>query len=537
MSFERCLQELLEPIRYIWKRSTEDITADLSRYTTYQVHTTRLISIISSSISIFSGVTGLYFFLAIDYRKRVFRHQLIAFLILYDWIKAICLLLYPARVISDRASYYDVKSCKAVGFFTAFSIEGSDIAILSFAIHVALLIFRPNLRMKRGMNYEGGLYRYRYFVYIISVLVPILLASLAFINGVGYAPLTNWCYIPSRPIWYRLVLSWGPRYLIIVSIFVIYGCVYHHVTKGYNKVGNTMIDSNAKRNKNRSIWRYFRKALWFIFLFDVFLSNDSINNDKEDNDEDGNIECLSSDRNMHDFSKESHGISIQGSLKKETVDQFQIRKSQVERQMRAIFIYPVSYVFLWIFPLIVHAMDFATGVSIKPIYWLIASAAFMQPFNCTIDTIVFFIREKPWKITTIEVYKSFPQDYEYARWRRAISFLPLFKLPTSSALDIDDKAHVQSPDVHNIQYDKRNHDFSTVLLDSRGLNFTRIESKNFINDKRSYPKKSLRLNSSASSKSKNTDTTHIPTEDNIFAAHSESPSEFDITDFLKRDPE
>ncbi|CUM50687.1 uncharacterized protein AC631_04953 [Debaryomyces fabryi] len=392
------IQCLLKKQIDLIRRDSADLSADLNRYTHYQADRQRVISIVSSSISIFAGLVGIYFFLAISDRKRIFRHHLIIFLILYDWIKAICLLLYPLRVLVTSAAYYNVGFCRVVGFFTAFSIEGSDLAIISFAIHLALLIYRPNDRIKRGNNYEGGLYRYRYVVYAVDILLPILLASLAFIDDLGYTPLTNWCYIPSRPIWYRLVLSWIPRYLIMVSIIVIYICIYQHVTKQYSNVGrsfenNTPVNEATLKQKLSSFMRFL--------TFD--LTNNKIHNADNDSQEDN--------------------------LNTETVDKFKVRRIQAQKQISAIFIYPVSYLFLWIFPTIVHGLDFRYGLSIRPFVWLNGIAAFMQPFNCTVDTLVFLIREKPWRITTIKVDSSLTEVYEYPLWRRMLSFLPLFKLP------------------------------------------------------------------------------------------------------------
>lgn len=36
----------------------------------------------------------------------------------------------------------------------------------------------------------------------------------------------TFCYLPSRPIWYRLALSWIPRYLILGTIIGIYLAIY-----------------------------------------------------------------------------------------------------------------------------------------------------------------------------------------------------------------------------------------------------------------------------------------------------------------------
>lgn len=382
-------------------RDSAELAADLHRYTEYQADRQRVISIVSSSISIFAGLVGIYFFLAISDRKRIFRHHLIIFLILYDWMKAICLLLYPVRVLVTSKAYYDVGFCRVVGFFTAFSIEGSDLAIISFAIHLALLVYRPNDRIKRGINYEGGLYRYRYIVYPVEILLPIVLASLAFIDNLGYTPLTNWCYIPSRPIWYRLVLSWIPRYIIMVSIIIIYICIYQHVTKQYSSVGRIVGDNIIESTMKQKL----RKFMGFLMFFKFSLTDDEIHN--------------------------TNNRLQRGNINNETVQQFKTRRIQTQKQMRAIFIYPISYIFLWVFPTIVHGMDFRYGLSIRPYVWLNGIAAFMQPFNCTVDTLVFLIREKPWRITSLKVDSSLTENYKYPWWRRLLSFLPLFRLPGS----------------------------------------------------------------------------------------------------------
>ncbi|CUM51824.1 unnamed protein product [Debaryomyces fabryi] len=491
-------------------RDTYNILADLQRYTPEEAFTTRLLAIISSTISIFAGIIGIYFFLAIDYKKRVFRHQLIFFLILYDCIKALFLLLYPARVLARASVYYDLKFCKVVGFFTALSIEGSDIAILSFAIHIALLVFKPNQTVRRGMSYEGGLFRYRYYVYAISILLPILLASLAFINSMGYEPLTNWCYIPTRPLWYRLVLSWIPRYLIIISIFVIYGCVYRHVTKQYNNVGNTMIGTDESKNENMSIWKRFCKALGFVLFLNVLLSDSPKMDENQPND--AHIE------NNHNLTPEN--------LNDDTLQQFRKRRLQVERQMKTIFIYPVSYIFLWVFPLTVHALDFKYGISRKPIVWLNSISAFMQPLNCTVDTIVFLIRERPWNIITSEVDTSPTENYAYPRWRHLISFLPLFSLPKPHYTQESELKDTSDIAFTNSYSDSNFHDYSKILSGTHHIPNSKSARKE--------------LNNSDSFISPNEGFQYENLGKRYSSEHNksdqESAEEMDFTEFLKMGP-
>lgn len=502
------------------ERGSGALAADLNRYTPYQANRQRVISIVSSSISIFAGVVGIYFFLAIGARKRVFRHHLIIFLILYDWVKAICLLLYPARVMATSNAYYNIKFCKIVGFFTAFAIEGSDLAIFSFAIHLALLIYRPKARVKRGINYEGGLYRYRHIVYPVSILLPILLASLAFIDDMGYAPLTNWCYIPSRPIWYRLVLSWIPRYIIMVSIIAIYISIYIHVTKQYRHVRST-IESNTSTYERRSRFRRLKA----LFCFNFRLTGDDQENDNR---------------------------SLEENLNDETIQQFNSRRMQTEKHLRTIFIYPIAYVFLWIFPTIVHGMDFRYGLSIRPYVWLNGIAAFMQPFNCAIDTLVFLIREKPWRITTFKVDVPLSQRYDYPRWRKLMSFLPLFKLPDTLGSKHVDHLEMKH-EVIGIE-NVNSHDFSSIIS---GAMYNNNAGKDFENDKQvnsnennsPFSKSTVNSgvfstlggkqgNNDVSSNNKNTLKQPVPSyiSNDKDTSHTGSSSEIEFEDFLRSGP-
>ncbi|CUM54561.1 unnamed protein product [Debaryomyces tyrocola] len=380
------------------------------------------------------------------------------------------------------------------------------------------------------MSYEGGLFRYRYYVYAISIFLPILLASLAFINGIGYEPLTNWCYMPTRPLWCRLVLSWIPRYLIIITIFVIYGCVYRHVTKQYSNVRNTMMGTDEAEHETTSTWKRFYKALGFVLFLNVILS-DSLK--KDDNDTPINEEQQPSNF-VNDSSRENQSSEtpinnnhnlIQGNLNEDTLQQFKRRQVQVERQMKTIFIYPVSYIFLWIFPLIVHAFDFKYGLSRKPIVWLNSISAFMQPFNCTVDTVVFFIREKPWKIITSKVDVSPTEKYTYSRWRHFISFLPLFSLPRSHNTQQAELKDFPDFALDNSFSDSTFHDYSKILSDTGHVDVNMAQST----------RNKLNINNNNASISPNK---YLQDENNLEHNNSdeELPDEMDFTEFLKMGP-
>jgi len=146
-------------------------------------------------------------------------------LIIGDALEALFFLVFPIRYlvtgpINSRSAF-----CQVSGFFLALGIESSDIAVALIAIHTALYIFKPN----QGSG-QSGLYPYRYWAYAAFVVIPLILAGLAFLNNPAYTNNGSYCYLPADPRWPRFALSWIPRYIILLLILVIYGCIYIYVT-------------------------------------------------------------------------------------------------------------------------------------------------------------------------------------------------------------------------------------------------------------------------------------------------------------------
>jgi G protein-coupled receptor GPR1 len=333
-----------------------------------------------------------------------------------DFGKAVVLLWYPARVLLVPPAYDNINFCQVVGFFTSAFIEGADLAVLVLAIHTALLIFRkPAARPE-----EGGLYRYRYYVYAINFLLPILMAALAFINKgrYGYAPLITWCYLPVKPYWYRLVLSWIPRYFVFISILSIYISIYIYVKLEYRKVvkdykkshthlekqnfttrvknfftmksctiTNSLKDETAKSRKNVPLTTknycmiIYTSILQFLSYFPglSFLDPDRLLSTQISGSDNSNIDSA-----IRNFQKDS-------------MAEFKQRRNMIERQIRSIFLYPIAYLFLWVTPFIVHVILYRRQGLDSSAFWICVIASFMQPFNCVVDSTVFCILEKPWR--------------------------------------------------------------------------------------------------------------------------------------------
>lgn len=411
---------VMATIVHLFKR-VDDINNQITKFTHHESFVQRVVAISSSCASITAVMIALYFLLAIDPKRLVFRHQLISFLLLFDLLKAVILLIYPSRVLTHSVSYYNRKFCQVVGFFTATAIEGADIAIFAFALHTFLLIFKPSLntRLAHSNRVEGGLYKMRYLVYALSVLIPLILASLAFINGTGYDSLVCWCYLPMRPVWYRLVLSWVPRWCIVVAIFVFYGLIYIRVVKEFKSLGGAFTNihlRNAGHFSNEA--PTFFASLKFFFgsikdhLFPkMLIPEESAHTAKSTTSigplERGRGEGVNElDSDEVDDLEELADDYTDSSIKDINLQHFQRRQKVIQKQMRSIFIYPFAYCFIWLFPFILQATQFNYEEAHSPVYWLNVLGAFMQPFNGVVDSIVFFIREKPWKNTAMRNFEK-----------------------------------------------------------------------------------------------------------------------------------
>ncbi|KAK0120766.1 hypothetical protein ONS96_010968 [Cadophora gregata f. sp. sojae] len=205
-----------------------------------QKNTLQILALTFSAISVASSVLTFYWFLKM---RRSFRHDLIMLLIQSDMFKALWFMIYPIVVFIHGPVRDTSTFCQVNGFMIALGIEASDFSVLMIAVHSALYIFRP--RSSRG---EGGLYPYRKLAYLLWIIFPFLMASLAFINGRhAYVSEGTYCYLPVRPFWYRLALDWIPRYVIFIFILVIYVSIYYYVRfkfQGFNKLAKHNSEGN-----------------------------------------------------------------------------------------------------------------------------------------------------------------------------------------------------------------------------------------------------------------------------------------------------
>ncbi|ODA81105.1 hypothetical protein RJ55_04068 [Drechmeria coniospora] len=145
--------------------------------------------------------------------------SLILLLIQSDLLKATSCVVFPAVELSRGTVTPASPICQLSGFFLTLGIEACDMAVALVALHTALFVFC-------GRN---GLFPYRRIAYATFVFLPLLLTSLAFVNKPAFAKAGPFCYLPAMPRWPRRVLSWGPRYAILVTVCAAYLSTYIYV--------------------------------------------------------------------------------------------------------------------------------------------------------------------------------------------------------------------------------------------------------------------------------------------------------------------
>lgn len=492
-----------------------------STYTPRQSRSLRIIAICASCVSSFVGFIAVFSILCLDRRKKLFRHDLILFLMCCDILKAIVLMLYPAIIVAKGSVYGTPTFFNILGWFTAFSIEGSDIAIMFFAIHFALLIFKPTWRWrnKRTGNMEGGLYRFRRFILPVTFIFPSVLASLAFINynvldvnmvrddvrvvqdnnefdfpfeprmG-GYKPWSAWCYLPPEPLWYKFALSWGPRYVLIFTILGIYFAIFFYVSHQNKQIRKQIEEfrsgvDGSESKPQKSLLQRVEHVLWLLIspfakfmdalggLFRLSLENTdpdaletgdsfslraSVASQGSQRIPDGERNSVSLSGNLGSnlvpmrtrsevlkpqltFPQESrhrtHSQPLEEietsahhaagqALPEETQEdilrnvrlRFQEatyysmkkRRIQIQRNMRTIFIYPCSYILLWLFPILADCYQIHREIVHGPIMWLSSIVAFVRPMNSFVDSFVFIFKERPWRLSWHVVEREILRD-------------------------------------------------------------------------------------------------------------------------------
>ncbi|KAF2671881.1 hypothetical protein BT63DRAFT_182770 [Microthyrium microscopicum] len=198
-------------------------------YLTHSSKTTiNKVAIATSSLSVFTSAIAFYYFIRMEKR---YRHRLIMVNITGDLLRAVWFFISSAVSLSNHQPSEKSALCQMTGYFLSMGHELTDFSVLFITIHGAIQIYRPTVDIH---DPSYGLNPYRVWVNSFLAIIPIIFASLAFINpSGGYTTGGSVCWLPIRPFWYRLALSWIPRYIVFVAIISISACVYYHVGKEF----------------------------------------------------------------------------------------------------------------------------------------------------------------------------------------------------------------------------------------------------------------------------------------------------------------
>jgi hypothetical protein len=335
-----------------------------------------------------------------------------------------------------------------------------DFATLFIAIHGALQIFRPHFG---NFDSGDGLYQYRRLVYITTLGVPVLLASLAFINpAAAYTAQGAFCALPSRPIWYRLGLSWIPRFIIGLTVIGLAIAVYVHVelrfrsfaaaekrasttsmTMSFHTTTMTSRKSSvvpAKADEKSKTLADNRQVMPVILeppaesqeedisgsgsnspskeirtpVDDSALGDSNIQTNRGGRQQSvcttATAKSTSSEKSYLSITKPTPHFAIQDittvpqSLlsgkpppQESSADRTNHTRRRMRRQLHLIFIYPIVYVALWVPTLILYIMQFLPKYKSGLPPALAVTSTMCLTLMGGIDSIVFLLREKPWR--------------------------------------------------------------------------------------------------------------------------------------------
>ncbi|SMR58715.1 unnamed protein product [Zymoseptoria tritici ST99CH_1A5] len=176
-----------------------------------------------SSVSVLAAICALYWFMMM---RRNFRRDLVLLLVAGDFWKSSWFLISASTTLAGVDVSTPTQICQASGYFLQMGIESCDLAIFLMSLHMSLQIFPPT----RSFLGHDGLYRVRYYVLAAWLIIPGAFVSLAFVNaGHAFIAQGGFCTLPIRPFWYRLALSWIPRYLNWIFIMGVAVRIYSHV--------------------------------------------------------------------------------------------------------------------------------------------------------------------------------------------------------------------------------------------------------------------------------------------------------------------
>src|SRR5947207_3438919 len=366
------------------------------------------------------------------------KFRLVMALIGSDMLRSTLELAYPIVTLTSGDVSPDSTYCQVGGFFTAYFFEASDFMVFIIAIHTAVYVFNPKLTQAAD---EGGLWRWRYYVFAVWFVIPGLLAGLAFINPIAYVPLVTWCYLPALPLVWRYTLAWGPRYFILLTISALYFALYIYVRRVYQAIdrnqrgttGSSEYDSQGSfhvdsRHADLSQTIQFpplcylqrklpsippplledpekeRRPSIATYGETPTPTSESFIIQHTHSDTQPTVATSNLPRTISIATTVTDGLppSTRNSVPPTNDLSFNQRRIRVERQMRTLFIFPIVYFIMWIPPFINHLYQVITynskATTVPPGTFVVTVlATTFLPAQGFVNVCVYAIRERHWR--------------------------------------------------------------------------------------------------------------------------------------------
>jgi G protein-coupled receptor GPR1 len=329
-----------------------------------------------------------------------------------------------------------------------------DYSVLVIAIHSALQVFRPSATAA-----GDGLYPYRYHVYVGALLVPAFMAGMAFINPRwGYMSQGGFCTLPLRPFWYRLALAWIPRYIVAVIVLGLAVAIYTHVGfefRTFSEIGQKVkpsistvtpmpsdcdveqgragssepsdaIEQRSQASPDRRASSVIhevipsqRRASAVAFALAREDSHHTPDGRGSRSQTSPNTPrnslvpihaVLQSDvplyvshsldstaeRGSIPFNSRNHSPSTECPVS-HVQRQLDQERARIHRQLRLLFIYPLTYILMWVAPFVSHCLTYQDKWAAHPIYWLTLTGLLCISLLGAVDCLIFSLRERPWR--------------------------------------------------------------------------------------------------------------------------------------------
>ncbi|KAK2053752.1 hypothetical protein LY76DRAFT_258888 [Colletotrichum caudatum] len=217
-----------------------------------------IIKTASLAVAALSFASTTFTFYWFSRRRRSLRYDLIMLLTSSDMLKSLCFIIFSIVDFKMGSVTSESSFCQTSGFFLSVSIEASDVAVVLIALHPVIYLFRP-----RQSGRHNGDIPHRRLTFSAFAFFPLLMASLAFINRPGYVNKGGYCYLPVRPEWIRLALSWVPRYMILFAIVALYTFIYFYVTLRIRRFGHVraMSRASAEQMPDDRLWFHISPVL------------------------------------------------------------------------------------------------------------------------------------------------------------------------------------------------------------------------------------------------------------------------------------